>query len=78
MVRIDDYQGQVTAWCPDCGDFRILQALKKALVNLKLEPHQVLIVSGIGQASKLPHYRNRTSKYARGPGGGLTIDGQNS
>ena len=56
MVTIDDYQGQVTAWCPGCGNFGILQALKKALVDLKLEPHQVLIVSGIGQASKLPHY----------------------
>jgi len=56
MVTIDDYQGQATAWCPGCGNFGILQALKKALVDLKLEPHQVLIVSGIGQASKLPHY----------------------
>lgn len=56
MVTIDDYQGQVSAWCPGCGDFGILQALKKALVDLKIEPHQVLIVSGIGQASKLPHY----------------------
>jgi len=56
MLAIDDYQGQATAWCPGCGNFGILQALKKALVDLKLEPHQVLIVSGIGQASKLPHY----------------------
>ncbi|MBA7500752.1 MAG: 2-oxoacid ferredoxin oxidoreductase [Clostridia bacterium] len=56
MVTIDDYRGQATAWCPGCGNFGILQALKKALVDLKLEPHQVLIVSGIGQASKLPHY----------------------
>ena len=55
MVTIDDYRGQATAWCPGCGNFGILQALKKALVDLKLEPHQVLIVSGIGQASKLPH-----------------------
>ncbi|GAH97553.1 unnamed protein product, partial [marine sediment metagenome] len=36
MVTIDDYQGQVTAWCPGCGNFGILQALKKALVDLKL------------------------------------------
>lgn len=34
----------------------ILSALKKALVELNMEPHQILIVSGIGQASKLPHY----------------------
>jgi 2-oxoglutarate ferredoxin oxidoreductase subunit beta len=30
--------------------------LRKALVELGLEPHQVLFVSGIGQAPKLPHY----------------------
>ncbi len=56
MVTIDDYRGKANAWCPGCGNFGILQALKKALLDLKLEPHQVLVVSGIGQASKLPHY----------------------
>jgi 2-oxoglutarate ferredoxin oxidoreductase subunit beta len=30
--------------------------LNKALVGLELEPYQVLLVSGIGQAGKLPHY----------------------
>jgi 2-oxoglutarate ferredoxin oxidoreductase subunit beta len=30
--------------------------VNKALVELNLEPHQVLFVSGIGQAGKLPHY----------------------
>jgi len=44
------------AWCPGCGNFGILNAVKKALVALKLAPHQVLFVSGIGQAPKLPHY----------------------
>jgi len=55
-VTIDDYAGLVPAWCPGCGNFGILGALKKALVDLQLEPHRVLIVSGIGQAGKLPHY----------------------
>ncbi len=50
------YAGGPTAWCPGCGNFGILSALKKALVDLQLEPHQVLMVSGIGQAGKLPHY----------------------
>lgn len=43
-------------WCPGCGDFGIMAALKSALAALELHPHQVLLVSGIGCGSKLPHY----------------------
>ncbi len=56
MVTLKDYEGGETAWCPGCGNFQILLAMKRALVELALEPHQVLFVSGIGQSSKLPHY----------------------
>ncbi len=56
MVTLNDYAGGETAWCPGCGNFGILTALKRALVALGLEPHQILMVSGIGQSSKLPHY----------------------
>jgi 2-oxoglutarate/2-oxoacid ferredoxin oxidoreductase subunit beta len=44
------------AWCPGCGNFGILQAVQKSFESLKLEPSQVLMVSGIGQSGKLPHY----------------------
>lgn len=44
------------AWCPGCGDFGILNALKKALVKLDKQPKDILLTSGIGQAAKLPHY----------------------
>jgi 2-oxoglutarate ferredoxin oxidoreductase subunit beta len=44
------------AWCPGCGNFPILNAVKEALVDLELRPHEVILVSGIGQAAKLPHY----------------------
>lgn len=44
------------AWCPGCGDFGILNSLKKALVKLDRRPKDILLVSGIGQAAKLPHY----------------------
>ena len=43
-------------WCPGCGNFGIVRAIKRALLELNLEPHQVLFVSGIGQAGKAPHY----------------------
>jgi len=57
MVTMKDYTESIPiAWCPGCGNFTILQALRKALVDLGIEPHQVLFVSGIGQAPKLPHY----------------------
>jgi 2-oxoglutarate ferredoxin oxidoreductase subunit beta len=57
MTTLKDYESKVPiAWCPGCGNFSILQAVKKALVDLNREPHQVLFVSGIGQAPKLPHY----------------------
>ena len=56
MVKIADYAGSEPAWCPGCGNFGILTALKNALVALEIEPYRVLMVSGIGQAGKLPHY----------------------
>jgi len=57
MVTVKDYAETIPiAWCPGCGNFAILQALRKALVELGIEPYQVLFVSGIGQAPKLPHY----------------------
>lgn len=58
MVTIDDYGDYDTAWCPGCGNFSILRAVKQALVAGKLKPHEVLFVSGIGQAAKAPHYLN--------------------
>jgi 2-oxoglutarate ferredoxin oxidoreductase subunit beta len=56
MVSIEDYGEYETEWCPGCGNFAILKAIKQALVNLGREPHEVFIASGIGQSSKLPHY----------------------
>lgn len=43
-------------WCPGCGDHAILMAVKGAIAEAGLEPHNTLIVSGIGCSSKLPHY----------------------
>lgn len=57
MVNIADYESNdEIAWCPGCGDFGILAALKQALVEMDIKPENLLIVSGIGQAAKLPHY----------------------
>jgi len=57
MVTLEEYHSDdTTAWCPGCGNFSILEALKKALVALDKKPNEIVIVSGIGQAPKTPHY----------------------
>ena len=54
--RLFDLGGVDVAWCPGCGNFSILKALKMALAELDLKPERLVIVSGIGQAAKTPHY----------------------
>jgi 2-oxoglutarate ferredoxin oxidoreductase subunit beta len=56
MPIFEDYTGHIPAWCPGCGNFNILSAIKQALAELGIEPWEMLMVSGIGQSGKLPHY----------------------
>jgi len=57
MTRMDDWTTDVEIqWCPGCPNFGILQAFKMAMVELGKQPHELCLVSGIGQAAKFPHY----------------------
>ncbi len=44
------------AWCPGCGNFGINKVLKSVLKELKIKPENLVIISGIGQAAKMPQY----------------------
>lgn len=55
-ITLSDYGEFETAWCPGCGNFGILKAVKQALAVSHLAPQQIIFVSGIGQAAKAPHY----------------------
>jgi 2-oxoglutarate ferredoxin oxidoreductase subunit beta len=46
------------AWCPGCGNFGILKIVSETLQELDLDPQQTVVVSGIGQAAKIPQYLN--------------------
>lgn len=46
------------AWCPGCGNYGIRKALLAALQELGLTREKVVMVSGIGQAAKMPQYIN--------------------
>ena len=57
MASTNDYHSDYpNHWCPGCGNFGILDAMKSALAALDLPPEKILIVSGIGQAAKTPHF----------------------
>ncbi|MFC1863144.1 2-oxoacid:ferredoxin oxidoreductase subunit beta, partial [Thermodesulfobacteriota bacterium] len=57
MLSLKDFHSDdPIAWCPGCGNFSILNALKNAFVELGRNPHEIVIASGIGQAPKTPHY----------------------
>ena len=56
MIKTEfDYTDEIS-WCPGCGDYKILESLKMALSELGLDPKEVVVASGIGQAAKMPHY----------------------
>jgi 2-oxoglutarate ferredoxin oxidoreductase subunit beta len=57
LLTVEDLAGDVHPdWCPGCGDFGVLKSLKKAIVELGIQPHDVLVVSGIGCSSNLPGF----------------------
>jgi len=56
MLPLELYEGVESAWCPGCGNFGMLKAFKQALAELEIRPEQLLVVSGIGQSGKFPHY----------------------
>jgi len=45
-------------WCPGCGNFGILAALRAALAELQLPPNKVAVFSGIGCSGRIVHYLN--------------------
>lgn len=46
------------AWCPGCGNYKLLDSLKRALTLLEIDRTRLVMVSGIGQAAKAPQYIN--------------------
>lgn len=66
-MNIKDLQSKENpTWCPGCGDYGILAAVKSALVELSsgegygasldVRPENTVIVTGIGCGSKINHY----------------------
>lgn len=59
QITLTDLKGKIDPdWCPGCGDFGVLAAIQKALVELQIPTHEVVAISGIGCSSNLPGYIN--------------------
>ena len=58
-VERDEYTPGIepqATWCPGCGDFSVLKALKGAMSQLGKDPEEILLVTGIGCSGKLNSY----------------------
>ncbi len=57
--KANDFKGKVDPdWCAGCGDFGVLNSLRKACFELGLKPHEILTISGIGCSSNFPGFFN--------------------
>jgi 2-oxoglutarate/2-oxoacid ferredoxin oxidoreductase subunit beta len=43
-------------WCPGCGDFGVLAAVKKAAAELKIPTHELVLVGGIGCSGSIHNF----------------------
>src|SRR5437764_11957312 len=58
LGRKDFQSDQEVRWCPGCGDYSILAAMQLQLAELGVLPENLVFVSGIGCAARLPYYMN--------------------
>jgi 2-oxoglutarate ferredoxin oxidoreductase subunit beta len=56
-LEVKDFKAETPPdWCPGCGDFGVLNVLQKSCAELGINPHELLVVSGIGCSSNLPGF----------------------
>jgi 2-oxoglutarate ferredoxin oxidoreductase subunit beta len=58
LARKDFQSDQEVRWCPGCGDYGILTAIQLLMPELGVKPEELVFISGIGCAARLPYYMN--------------------
>ena len=56
VCQLQDYCSAMPRWCPGCGDHAVLSAVQRLARDEQLPPEKTVVVSGIGCASRFPHY----------------------
>ena len=56
-LTVKDWESdQEVRWCPGCGDYAILKAVQRTMVDIGADPAKTVFVSGIGCSSRFPYY----------------------
>lgn len=55
-LSLEDYGRSTPRWCAGCGDHGILAAVQRFCRDEQIPPEKTVCVSGIGCASRFPHY----------------------
>jgi 2-oxoglutarate ferredoxin oxidoreductase subunit beta len=55
---------QEVRWCPGCGDYAVLAAVRQFLPTLGIRRENTVFVSGIGCSSRFPYYLNTYGMHA--------------
>ncbi len=53
-----------STWCPGCGDFGVLAAVKKAAAELGIPPHEEVLVGGIGCSGGIHNFLETNGLHA--------------
>ena len=56
LTAKDFTSDQEVRWCPGCGDYAVLKAVRKTMAELGRPPSEVVCISGIGCAARFPYY----------------------
>jgi 2-oxoglutarate ferredoxin oxidoreductase subunit beta len=58
-LAAEDYAtDQEVRWCPGCGDYGVLTAVRELLPSLGMRRENTVFISGIGCSSRFPYYMN--------------------
>ncbi len=58
LTRKDFVSDQDVRWCPGCGDYSILAQTQKVMPDFGYKREDIVFISGIGCAGRLPYYMN--------------------
>jgi 2-oxoglutarate ferredoxin oxidoreductase subunit beta len=56
QTKKDFTSDQEVRWCPGCGDYAILAAIQSFMPTLGIRRENMVVISGIGCAARLPYY----------------------
>jgi 2-oxoglutarate/2-oxoacid ferredoxin oxidoreductase subunit beta len=55
-ITVKDLNTEHPRWCVGCGDFSLVMAMKRFIVEQGILPHETVNVSGIGCSGRVPYY----------------------